>query len=748
MQETSIGRAGPWLRPLTIFATVTLATFSAVALAAAPAAAAAAGTERVSVSSGGTQGNAISQLFTPFNPSDDGRYVAYVSSATNLVAGDTNGVDDVFVRDRQAGTTERVSVSSGGTEGNAASNAPAISGDGRYVVFTSTASNLVAGDTNANTDVFLRDRQTGTTERVSLTNGGAEANGASFNSTISDDGNRVAFASGATNLVSGDANGVQDAFVRDRQAGTTVRISVSTAGTEANNISQVPVISGDGSSVAFASLATNLVSGDTNGARDIFLRDLQAATTERVSLTTSGGESNGAAGVFGSISDDGRYVAFDSVATNLVASDTNGVADVFVRDRQGATTERLSVSTAGSQGNASSTISSISDDGRFVEFSSAATNLVASDTNGASDSFVRDRQGPTTERTSLTSSGGEANGSSLGALSGDGQHVVFQSTATNLVSGDTNGVTDVFVRDRAGNADLSVSVAESADPVSLGGDDLTYTVTVANGGPDDASGVSASVTMSGATHTIVSASASQGSCSVSAPTVSCTLGTIADAANATITVVVRPAATGTITATATTSGDQTDNNTGNNTDAESTTVDNALGCTIIGTNGNDTLTGTNGADVICGLGGNDTINGGNDNDTIYGGAGNDTIDGGNGDDIVHGGDGDDGIGGGNGSDTLYGEAGNDTNYGETLLGSLLYLFDNGADTIYGGSGNDSLDGQNGNDTLYDHDGTDSMSGGLGNDNIDVQDGVGGDTANGGLGSDTCTVDGGDTVSSC
>jgi Ca2+-binding RTX toxin-like protein len=172
------------------------------------------------------------------------------------------------------------------------------------------------------------------------------------------------------------------------------------------------------------------------------------------------------------------------------------------------------------------------------------------------------------------------------------------------------------------------------------------------------------------------------------------------------------------------------------------------GCTITGTPGNDTLNGTNGADVICGLGGNDTLNGGNGNDTLYGGTGNDTIDGGNSDDTLYGGDGDDIMGGGNGADYLYGQAGNDTNYGETLLGSLLYLFDNGNDHIDGGPGNDDLDGQNGNDTLTDTNGTDTMSGNLGNDTINVQDGTGGDTANGGLGSDTCTADAGDTTTSC
>ncbi|MEV8636053.1 hypothetical protein AB0395_30800 [Streptosporangium sp. NPDC051023] len=171
-------------------------------------------------------------------------------------------------------------------------------------------------------------------------------------------------------------------------------------------------------------------------------------------------------------------------------------------------------------------------------------------------------------------------------------------------------------------------------------------------------------------------------------------------------------------------------------------------CTITGTSGDDTLNGTNGDDVICGLGGNDTINGGNGNDIISAGGGDDIVDGGNGTDTLYGDYGDDAMGGGNGADTLFGGPGNDTNDGETLLGGLLHLFDNGNDTIDGGPGNDDLDGQNGNDTLIDHTGTDTMAGNVGNDSIDVQDGVSGDTANGGLGSDTCTVDVGDSTSSC
>ncbi|HKR50430.1 MAG TPA: IPT/TIG domain-containing protein [Pseudonocardiaceae bacterium] len=267
-------------------------------------------------------------------------------------------------------------------------------------------------------------------------------------------------------------------------------------------------------------------------------------------------------------------------------------------------------------------------------------------------------------------------------------------------------------------ADLAASLADSADPVALG-DTFTDTLTVTNNGSATATGTTASITMSGASAGILAASPSQGSCSISAPTVSCTLGTLANSAAATVTLTLSPTATGTVTASASVDADQTDPTSGNDTDAENTTVNNAHGCTITGTNGNDdgvsnaALTGTNGNDVICGLAGDDVINGGNGNDTIYAGPGD------------------------------------DDSYGEDLLANLFaWLFDNGNDTIYGGPGDDDLDGQNGNDTLTDTNGTDIMSGSNGTDTINVQDGTGGDTANGGNGNDTCTTDTGDTTISC
>jgi len=197
--------------------------------------------------------------------------VVFESDASNLVPGDTNGRYDIFLRDRQTDTTTRLSVSSAGTQGNDSSLAPSISADGRYVVFESDASNLVPGDTNGRYDIFLRDRQTGTTTRLNVSSTGTQGNGVSGRPSISADGRYVAFNSDASNLVPGDTNGRNDIFLRDRQTGTTTRLSVSSTGVQGDGHSYDPFISADGRYVAFNSHATTLVPGDTNGKQDIFL---------------------------------------------------------------------------------------------------------------------------------------------------------------------------------------------------------------------------------------------------------------------------------------------------------------------------------------------------------------------------------------------------------------------------------------------------------------------------------------------
>ena len=407
-------------------------------------------TQRVSLDSGAAQGNGSSEADVI---SAGGEAVAFDSRASNLVAGDTNDALDVFVRDLRTGVTERVSIASDGAQGISESGIGGISGDGRFVVFWSRAANLVAGDTNGSVDVFVRDRQAGTTTRVSVATGGAQGLGNSYSPSISADGRYVVFQSLASDLVAGASNGTWDVFLHDRQNGTTERISLDSGGAQANGPSTVPIISGDGRSVAFWSLATNLVTGDTNHSVDAFVRDLASGTTERVSVATGGaqgsGPQNGPDAV--AISFDGRFVAFSSFANDLVPGDTNGFDDVFVHDRAGNTTERVSVDSSGMQGDSNSEYPSISADGRYVSFTSLSTNLVPGDTTGYADVFVRDRASGTTERVSINSSRVAGNGTSFstyGSLSADGRFVAFSSGATNLVSGDSNADSDSFVHDR------------------------------------------------------------------------------------------------------------------------------------------------------------------------------------------------------------------------------------------------------------------------------------------------------------
>jgi cold shock CspA family protein len=476
---------------------VSLVLVVAVALAllgvmATSSGAAAGDTTRVSVSSSGAQANNGSHWPSI---SSDGRFVAFESDATNLVPNDTNSVYDIFVYDRQMGTTERVSVNNSGTQQNAATldnpgakpddlgwGPPSISADGRFVAFTSSATNLVPNDTNGYKDIFVHDRQTGTTERVSVTSSGAQASGGfpgsvepsgSFNPSVSADGRFVAFSSWATNLVPNDTNGGGDVFVHDRQTDTTERVSVDSSGVQSYGGSSMPSISSDGRFVAFLSGASNLVPNDTNATTDVFVRDRQVGTTERVSVSNSGAQANGKSENL-TISYDGRFVAFGSGASNLVAGDTNGQKDIFVRDRQRGTTELVSVNDSGAQGNSFSSDygrpPSISSDGRYVAFNSWATNLVPNDTNGSEDVFVHDRQTGTTQRVSVAdSSGAQGNWwSDSPSMSSDGRFVAFASGASNLVVGDTNGRNDVFVHELDVTAPKVVSVvpARGATDVS------------------------------------------------------------------------------------------------------------------------------------------------------------------------------------------------------------------------------------------------------------------------------------------
>ena len=330
----------------------------------------------------------------------DGRYVAFYSPAANLLQGDGNGSGDIFVWSREGATLEIVSINSAGRQGNDESLESSISADGRYVAFTSFASNLARNDTNGRSDVFLRDREAGYTERVSVGSDGSQAAGYSWQPSVSADGRYVAFYSTAANLVPDDRGGMADVFVRDRRTRQTRRASEAADGTPANGYSVQPVLSANGRYLAFVSDARNLVPGDTNRLIDVFVKDLETGAVERVSVASGGAQAEGAS-FEPSISADGRYVAFESFASNLVAGDSNGRTDVFVHDRTTHTTRRVSLAADGRAANGDNWTPSISADGRFVAFRSDATNLAAIDGNSSSDVYVKDL-GPRAEEVSFT----------------------------------------------------------------------------------------------------------------------------------------------------------------------------------------------------------------------------------------------------------------------------------------------------------------------------------------------------------
>jgi Tol biopolymer transport system component len=409
-------------------------SLAALVLVSGAPSATTAGTTRVSVSSSHQQGNRPS--FTA-GISANGRYVAFTSLATDLVPGDTNRRQDAFVYDRRTGRTQRVSVSSSGAQARAGrdpdggSAAMDLSADGRYVLFRSDAPNLVPGDTNGKSDAFVHDRATGKTRRIPPAGVGVFAGAFSAN--------------GRYAVLVADGN----VFRYDLRGHRLLRL---TAG--ANSWSDGGSVSADGRYVAFTSNASNLVRGDTNKLPDVFVRDLRTGKTTRVSVTSAGKQGVGKRYSNGSnaptISADGRYVAFHSDMVNLVRGDTNDTFDIFVHDRVTGKTQRVNVSSTGGQANAESgSGASFTADDRYVAFSSLATNLVPGDRNDITDVFVRDLR---TNRTQLVSlglhgQGDDASWIGLGAaFTADGRSLLFASWAANLVPGDTNDVADVFVR--------------------------------------------------------------------------------------------------------------------------------------------------------------------------------------------------------------------------------------------------------------------------------------------------------------
>ena len=398
--------------------------------------------------------------------SQDAKVVVWESTATNLSPDDTDSVYDVYARNTDTGYTQLVSRATGlGAKGNGASRYPTVSADGRYVAFISQATNLDPADTDTSFDLYVRDLQTQTTVLADRATGvsGAKANAAAFDGvSLSADGRYVAWTTYATNLDAADTDGsVSDVYVRDLQANTTTLVDRATGapGAKANTGSRNPELSADGRYVAFDSLATNLSPDDPDTTQDVYVRDLQTNTTTLVSRATgaTGAKGNGASTI-PSISADGRYVSFNSQATNLSPDDTDAASDVYVRDVQASTTTLASRASgaAGVKGNAGSFYDedhNLSADGRYVSFISNATNLDPADTESFPDMFVRDLQTNTTILASRANgTGANANlAVQTPALSPDGRYAAFMTGSTNLSPDDTDTKGDLYVRDLQAN---------------------------------------------------------------------------------------------------------------------------------------------------------------------------------------------------------------------------------------------------------------------------------------------------------
>lgn len=380
--------------------------------------------------------------------SGDGSVVVFQSTSQDIVPGDATGTRHIYAFERDTKKITRVSVNDSGKPGNKQSFGASISADGRFVVFISDANNLVPGDTAGNQDVFLRDRQAGTVTRISVSNTGEPANKDCRDAVISADGRIIAFASTASNLDDNNMNNSADIFVYDRVSKFIRRITMTPDGFEADHGSGEPSISSDGQFVAFYSHATNLLPIDTNRSPDIYVFDVFTGKTELVSVASNrmiGNRDSRRP----SISGDGRFVVFESWASDLTTDDKNDAPDIMLRDRQSKKTIRISNAPDGKPGNDDSRDPRISNDGNVIIYTSYASNLVKNDTNNLPDIFLYDRATRRTERVNLSVKNEQADSrSGEGTLSENGEVVAFTSKASNLIEGDTNKSLDIFLVDR------------------------------------------------------------------------------------------------------------------------------------------------------------------------------------------------------------------------------------------------------------------------------------------------------------
>lgn len=574
--------------------------------------------------------------------SADGRYVAFSAFGSDVLDDGAGG--GVFRKDLQTGELIRVSTSSSGVAAWAG-DYPAISADGRYVAFQSYDPNLLPGNDSGETQIYVKDLQTGAVIRASSDSNGNAANGYSSTAHFSADGRYVAFGSNADNLVEGDNNGVVDIFLKDLQTGAITRVSTAMDGGDSNGVSSDwGVVSAGGRYVVFESDASNVVAGDNNNENDVFLKDMLTGTVRIISRAVNGGGANEDSWA-PFMSPDGRYIVFDSEASNLVAGDTNGKDDIFLFDTQNDALTLVSTNADGVQGNGHSLNPVISNDGRFVAFRSTATNFGQAGNTVTSSVFVKDLVSGEVACVSLTPDGMPSTGWSYGiGISGDGRYITFGSNADDLVTNDTNGNNDVF---RVANplfgassnvhefgpgsgVDVIDAVDSGIETIRMTGDVLAADVQLFR---DEAS---LYLAITGTADILTFAD------------------WFADPEHRVETIEF----------------------------ADATWDAAVLASAQMAVSGSGTFAVRGGGDdIVAGSAGADTISAKAGDDTVYSGAGNDGVDGGTGNDFLSGGDGDDTIAGGMGDDILNGGAGNDVLEGG--FGNDVYQFGigSGQDTI-------------------------------------------------------------------
>ena len=385
----------------------------------------------------------------------DGQFVAFSSNANNLTLNDTNTFQDIFIMNRQLGLNELVSVTPDGIAANGTSNSPSLSRDARFVAFVSQATNLVANDTNNSHDIFVKDRSNGSVMRANTLPNGQVSNGSAGLPFLSGDGSRMAFASNAFDLYAGDNNSQSDVFVKDLVGGGVTIVSATASGLVGNGMSTNPIMSEDGRYVLFRSMASNLVPGDNNGTWDLFVKDLLSNAIVCVSQTPIGQTANGQS-ASGWISPDGRWVAFSSSASDLVPNDVNNQTDVFLRDLLTGNITLVSQSSTGGAADRGADYPSISRDGQFVSFWSFSTNLQATPVFSRDHFYVKNiATGELTRQTPVMPNNLSYH-AFFSVLSADGSTLAFESTNGRMVGGDYNGVRDIYTTDVASPSQLSL----------------------------------------------------------------------------------------------------------------------------------------------------------------------------------------------------------------------------------------------------------------------------------------------------